>query len=120
MKIECTLRKILNKLRINNTRNMNSVREIDYENLKELIKSDEDIKIVDIRSPQEFEERRIKYAINIPLYDLNKKSSCLLPDKDKLIVLYCGCGIRSKKAYKLLEEKGYTNLYSLEGGIDEI
>lgn len=108
--------KIINK---NYTRGSDEIREIDYEELKELLIEDNDIEIVDIRSPQEFEEKRIKYAINIPLYELNKKAESLLPDKDKLIVLYCGCGIRSKKAYKILKEKGYTNLYSLKGGIDE-
>ena len=114
------IKKIFKKLNNKHTRYDENVREIDYENLKELIKSDADIEIVDIRSPQEFEERRIKYAINIPLYDLKKNAECILQEKNKLIVLYCGCGIRSKKAYKILKEKGYTNLYSLKGGIDEI
>ena len=101
-------------------RNIKNIREISYEELKEILKENNDIKIVDIRSPQEFEEKRIMHAINIPLYDLNKKADFLLSNKDMLIVLYCGCGIRSKKAYKILEEKGYTNLYSLSGGIEEI
>lgn len=116
----CKIRSLLKRMNINYKRYSDGVKEIDYENLKELIKSETDIDIVDIRSPQEFEERRIKYAINIPLYDLKKKVECILQDKNKLIVLYCGCGIRSKKAYKILEQKGYTNIYSLKGGIDEI
>ena len=112
------IRRILKN--INYKRYDDGIREIDYENLKELIKSDTDIDIVDIRSPQEFEEKRIRNSINIPLYDLKKKAECILNNKNKLIVLCCGCGIRSKKAYKILEEKGYSNLYSLKGGIDEI
>jgi len=120
MKIKYKLRKVWRKFATNNTRNIDSIREIDYENLKKLIEFEKDLKIVDIRSPQEFEERRIRYAINIPLYDLNKKATYMLPDKNKIIILYCGCGIRSKKAYKILEKMGYTNLYSLKGGISDI
>ena len=116
----CKITKIFRIINRNNKRNIEDVREIDYENLKELIKSDEKIKIVDIRSPQEFEEKRIKYAINIPLYDLKKRYKRLLSDKDEIIVLYCGSGIRSKKAYKILKEEGYANIYSLKGGLDEI
>lgn len=112
--------KFKNLLKNKKTRNIECIKEISYEELKEALKCDENIEVVDIRSPQEFMERRIEYAINIPLYDLNKKASALLPDKDKLIVLYCGCGVRSKKAYKILEEKGYTNLYSLKGGLDNV
>ena len=114
------IKKMIKRIKKNHTRFNEDIREIDYENLKELIKSEEDIAIVDIRSPQEYEEKRIKYAINIPLYDLNKKAEFMLPEKSTIIVLYCGCGIRSKKAYKMLQEKGYLNLFSLKGGIDEI
>ena len=119
MKI-CKIKSLLKRFNRKYKRFSDIVREIDYESLKELIKSDDDIVIVDIRSPQEFKERRIKYAINIPLYELDKKVEYILQDKNKMIILYCGCGIRSKKAYKILEQKGYTNLYSLQGGIDEI
>ena len=116
----CKIRMIFKRINKKYKRSNDRIREIDCENLKELIKSNTDINIVDIRSPQEYEEKRIKNAINIPLYDLKKNADRILTNKDRLIVLYCGCGIRSKKAYKILEKKGYSNIYSLAGGIDEI
>lgn len=120
MKFRNRIRKILRRAICNNTRNVEIVREIDYCTLENMINNNIDMVLVDIRSPQEYREGKIKNAINIPLYELNKKDSVLLLDKDRLIILYCACGVRSKKAYKLLEEKGYTNLYSLKGGIDAI
>lgn len=118
MKVEDKIKKLFKKLR--KTRNISSIREINYQNLKELIKTDTNINIVDIRSPQEFSENRIRYAINIPLYDLEKEAENRLPDKTSLIVLYCEHGQRSKIAYKILENKGYINIYSLKGGIESI
>ncbi len=118
MKIEEKIKRLFKKIR--KTRNMENIREIDYERLKELIKTDNKIKIVDIRSPQEFLENKIRTAINIPLYELNKTAERILPKKDNIIVLYCQYGERSRKAYQILERKGYNNIYSLKGGIESI
>ncbi len=118
MRIERKLKRIFKKLK--DTRYTRNIREMSYNNLKELIKTDSNMIIVDVRSPQEFAENRIKFAINIPVYDLNREASRILPDKNRLIVLYCQYGERSKKAYQILETKGYTNMYSLKGGIEGV
>lgn len=115
MNIKCKIKKALNVIK--QTRNTN-IREISYNSLKNLIKENTNLKIVDIRSPQEFAENRIKSAINIPLYDLERMYKTMLPNKNELIVLYCQYGSRSIKAYQMLETKGYTQLYSLNGGIE--
>ncbi len=112
------VRKLVKKLKKN--RDLGTIREISYRELKELIKTNTEIEIVDIRSPQEYAENKIRFAINIPLYDLKKEASKLLKDKNKTIILYCQHGSRSKKAYEILENQGYTNLYSLRGGIEGI
>lgn len=108
------------KVNQSNKRYSDDVREISYVELKEIIRYNSDVEIVDIRSPQEFDEKRLKGAISIPLYDLKKKAESILKDKNKLIILYCGCGIRSKKAYRILQDLGYTNLYSLKNGVNDI
>lgn len=74
-----------------------------------LVKYSEAI-IIDVRSRQEFFEGHIKGSTNIPLIDLNKYSF----NKNKIIVLFCNAGIRSRKAKILLENKGYKNVYILE------
>lgn len=118
MKIKDKFKNVIRKTINNTTRDINSIKEMSYDEMIETLKNNSEVAIVDVRSPQEFAEGRIKYSINIPLYELNKKADSMLLDKNKLIILYCQCGVRSKKACKILEEKGYKNVYSLKGGID--
>ena len=120
LKIERTIKKILNKLKKNTTREANKVRKINYEELVNIVKENSNVIIVDTRSPQEYAENRIKFAINIPVYEIENEAYSIIPDKEKTIILYCQSGIRSEKAYKILEKMGYTNLYNLEGGLDNI
>ena len=80
-----------------------------YKELKELQKY-KDIILIDVRSRQEFFESHINGAINIPLMNIKKYNF----DKNQAIILYCNAGIRSLKAKKILESKGYQNVYILE------
>ena len=67
------------------------IREISYENLYKLIKSEVNLVLVDTRSPQEFDENRINGAINIPDYEILRRANNMLPNKDMLIILYSTC-----------------------------
>ena len=69
--------------------------------------------LVDVRSPQEYEEGHLEGAILIPEYELNKQYKDKLPDKKQLILLYCSTGSRSKRAQKRLEKLGYENVYQV-------
>ena len=120
MKTKNVLNKIVKELKKVRTRDIEETREINYNALIEMIKSNPMIKLVDVRSTQEFNEGRLNNAINIPLFELNKKAEKILKDKNSPIILYCQAGIRSKKAYEILKQKGYTDLYTLEGGLDNI
>jgi len=94
--------------------------DICLEELKDIIKINEGVVLVDVRSPLEFIEGHLNGAINIPLYELEICSECKLKDKRKIIVIYCQSGIRSKKAIRILEKHGFNNLYHLKGGLDAI
>ena len=88
--------------------------DIDEKELN-LILSKEAI-LVDVRSPQEYEEGHMEDAILLPEYDIKKKAKDLLPDKNKEIVVYCSSGTRSKKAQEELKNMGYTKVYNLYNG----
>ena len=90
--------------------------EIDIKELKK--KQANNAKIIDVRSLQEYNERHIKGAINIPYYDMNKNIQNKLVDKNQEIVLYCSYGGRSKTANNRLKSLGYNNVYCLYRGID--
>lgn len=79
-----------------------------------------DTVLIDVRSNQEYREGHLANSINLPVYDLIGKIKYKIQDRNNIIILYCQTEIRSKKAKKILEKMGYSNIYILEGGIDGI
>lgn len=73
--------------------------------------------ILDVRTPEEFNDKHIKGAINIPNENIGAHEISELPDKDQLILVYCRSGNRSKQASEKLAELGYTNIVEF-GGIN--
>lgn len=110
------IKSIFDKLR--NYREDNN--DIKIEELNEIIKTNPNSILLDVRSPQEYSEEHLNGAINIPVYELEICCDCKLNDKDKIIVVYCQSGTRSKKAIKILKKCGFKNLYHLENGLDGI
>jgi len=75
------------------------------------------IQLVDVRTPQEYNDGHLKNAENINFYDTNFLDQMSKLDKKKDLYLYCRSGNRSGKAAKKLEKMGFTKVYDLEGGI---
>ena len=101
-------------------KNYRNSEDINIEELKNLIKTNKEIILLDVRSPQEYKEGYLNGAINIPLYELEECCDCKLKDRQKTIIAYCQSGIRSRKAVNILKKSGFKNLYHLKGGLDEI
>lgn len=74
--------------------------------------------LLDIRSPQEYEEGHLEGSILIPEYELMAKVGKIITDKEKTIIVYCNTGTRSKKAQKILNRLGYEKVYNLYQGLD--
>ena len=74
--------------------------------------------ILDVRTPEEFADRHIPGAINIPNETIGSAEIPELPDKDQLILVYCRSGNRSKQASEKLVALGYTNIVEF-GGIND-
>ena len=73
--------------------------------------------ILDVRTPEEFAEKHIPNAINIPNETIGTVDIQELPDKNQLILVYCRSGNRSKQASQKLADMGYTNVVEF-GGIN--
>lgn len=82
-----------------------------------IIKNNEDVVLLDVRSKQEYDEGHLPGAINISVYDLPYKAEKELKNKNCIIIAYCSAGIRSRKAVNILRKLGYKNLYNVEDGI---
>ena len=90
----------------------------DYElTLEELKEKQLNGEIIDVRSKEEYNENHIEESINVPENEIGKNFENIIKNKDKQIVLYCTSGFRSMKAYNKLKDLGYTNVYTLYGGL---
>ena len=117
MKINEFKKRLTNALRMQFFRGSNL---ITYVEAKELLKENPQAVLLDVRSPQEYNEYHLTGAICIPTYELQTKISNIIEDKTQMIIVYCQSGGRSKKAVNILKKMGYSNLYELDGGIEEI
>ena len=99
------------------------VQEMKYEQIsqseaKQLMDTEEDYVILDVRTEEEFAEGHINGAILIPDYEISEKAESVLKDKNQLILVYCRSGRRSKLAAEELANLGYTNVKEFGGIID--
>ena len=92
--------------------------QITPEEAKKIMDSGEEHIILDTREKDEFDEGHIPGAILIPYTEIENKAIELIPDKDKLILVYCRSGRRSKIAAEALSKLGYTNVKEFGGIID--
>ncbi|RIV36472.1 rhodanese-like domain-containing protein [Flagellimonas lutimaris] len=91
--------------------------DLSQEEWEEQMKNDDNALMLDVRTPQEFEEGYIPGAVNIDIYlgqgfleELGKL------DKSKNYYVYCRSGARSGQACAIMNSIGIENAYNLEGG----
>lgn len=82
------------------------------------MEEEEDYLILDVRTPEEYEEAHIPEAVNVPNETIGTEEIPELPHKEQLIFVYCRSGNRSKQASQKLADLGYTNIIEF-GGIND-
>ena len=92
----------------------NGVPEISVEELKRRLDAKEDLFILDVREPHEYQICNLNGYL-IPLNDLPKRVHELDPGKD--MVVHCRSGGRSAKAVEFLQQAGFTKAKNLAGGV---
>ena len=75
--------------------------------------------IIDVRSEEKFNVGHIPNAVNIPYNKLPEMIDKLKKQPKKTILIYCGSGNSSGKAMKLLNQKEFESVMSIEGGFSE-
>lgn len=93
------------------------VEEISPRELDAQLKDGARVQVLDVREHFEFREGHIRNAKNMPLHDLARNVENLDFDPEWPVVVICLSGHRSIPAYRLLKRKGYTQIYSLKGGM---
>ena len=73
--------------------------------------------LVDVREESEWAKDRLPGAIHLGKGILERDIEAKVPDLGAELVLYCGGGYRSALAADSLQKMGYTNVFSMDGGI---
>ena len=93
---------------------MSDVPAISVEELKQKLDAREDIFILDVREPHEYQICNISGYL-IPVGELPRRFSEL--DSTREIIAHCRSGVRSASAVKFLRSAGFDKVYNLSGGI---
>jgi rhodanese-related sulfurtransferase len=75
-------------------------------------------KVIDVRTPAEYAIEHISGAMNINFLEPDFALNLDKLDKQANYILYDKAGTRSTKAAKIMLDKGFINVYYLEGGLD--
>ena len=85
------------------------------------VQGGEDVILLDVRTPEEYEEVHLENALLLPVQNLSQETLDEIglgeDMKDKEIIIYCRSGARSQTAYNIMESLGYTNIKSVGGGM---
>ena len=92
-----------------------SATEISVTELKARMDRGEDVFVLDVREPHEYEINRIPGSTLIPLGDLAERVAEL--DANREIITQCKSGMRSARAASFLREHGFKNVKNLKGGV---
>ena len=95
-----------------------SYRQISTDGAIAMMEEENNYIILDVRTPEEFADKHIPDAINVPNETIGTEEIPELPDKEQLILVYCRSGNRSKQASDKLANLGYTNIVEF-GGIND-
>lgn len=90
-------------------------KQISQQEAKNLMDTEKDYIILDVRTQEEFADGHISGAICIPNETITDTEPSELPNKNQLILVYCRSGNRSKQASQKLADMGYTNIQEFGG-----
>jgi sulfur-carrier protein adenylyltransferase/sulfurtransferase len=95
--------------------------EIDVSEVKSMLDSGKNFKLIDVREPSEYQICKINGTTLIPLGEFEAMDPARLNGlgQQDEIVLHCKAGVRSLKAANALIKMGFSNVKSMRGGITE-
>jgi len=88
---------------------------ISAEEVYEIINSNEDYMILDVRTLDEFNQGHLEDAVHIPISELEDRLDEL--PQDRPMIVYCKAGTRSSTAANILIDNGFNMVFDMGGGI---
>jgi rhodanese-related sulfurtransferase len=92
------------------------IREVTVTETRDHLATDDSVKLIDVREDNEWQAAHAAGAIHLGKGIIERDIEATIPDKSTEVILYCGGGYRSALATDVLQQMGYTNVFSMAGG----
>jgi rhodanese-related sulfurtransferase len=93
------------------------VREVSVHDVKTRLDRGEKFLLIDVREESEYAKDHLPGAVHLGKGIIERDIEARVPDLNSPLVLYCGGGYRSALAADNLQKMGYSNVFSMDGGI---
>ncbi len=95
----------------------NRIKEVTPQTLKDKIDNHEPLCIIDVREDHEWPSGHIPNAIHLCKGIIERDIEKMISDPETQILVYCSGGFRCALVADTLQQMGYSNVYSLESGL---
>jgi rhodanese-related sulfurtransferase len=92
------------------------IKEVTVAETRERLSANSNAKLIDVREDNEWNAAHAAGAIHLGKGIIERDIEVTAPDKSAELILYCGGGYRSALAADVLQQMGYTNVWSMAGG----
>ena len=92
------------------------IREVTVDETRQRMLSDNEVRLIDVREDKEWEAGHASGSSHLGKGIIERDIEAEVPDKATEVILYCGGGYRSALAADVLQQMGYTNVFSMAGG----
>jgi rhodanese-related sulfurtransferase len=92
------------------------IREVTVDETRERMAANPDAKLIDVREDNEWDTGHAAGAEHLGKGIIERDIEATVSDKSTEVILYCGGGYRSALAADVLQNMGYTNVFSVDGG----
>jgi rhodanese-related sulfurtransferase len=92
------------------------IREVTVDQTRERMAANDGARLIDVREDDEWKAGHAAGAEHLGKGIIERDIETTVPDKAAEVILYCGGGFRSALAADVLQQMGYTNVFSMAGG----
>jgi rhodanese-related sulfurtransferase len=92
------------------------IREVTVDETRERMMANNEVRLIDVREDNEWQAAHAARAAHLGKGIIERDIEATVPDKATEVILYCGGGYRSALAADVLQNMGYTNVFSMAGG----
>jgi len=92
------------------------IREVTVDETRDRMQAGSGVRLIDVREDNEWQAAHAAGAEHLGKGIIERDIEASVPDKATELILYCGGGYRSALAADVLQQMGYTNVFSMAGG----